>query len=129
MSSLADALPAEIARQINPGWRKNEAGYWAVRDQLLAQYQGRWVGFADGAVVAAGATPLEVFLAIQNSGTHPFVIRVGHEGEPWYRIRRTSFHYGKSYCSCWPQSIPESHSSDACTSVSALSPASPSRNS
>ena len=36
MKSLADALPLEIARYVHPDWRKNEAAYWAVRDQLLA---------------------------------------------------------------------------------------------
>jgi hypothetical protein len=39
MKSLADALPPEIARQIDPAWRKNEAAYWAARDQLLSQYK------------------------------------------------------------------------------------------
>jgi predicted aspartyl protease len=97
MKSLADALPAEIARRIHPDWRKNEAAYWAVRDQLLARYQGQWIGFADGAVIAAASTPLEVLLAVQQSGRHPFVIRVGHENEPWYRIRRASFAYDTSY--------------------------------
>ena len=80
-----------------------EEGFWSkrretnvkssiptMRDQLLGQYQGQWIGFADGTVVAAATTPLEVFLAVQQSGRHPFVVRVGHEGEPWYRIRRTS---------------------------------------
>src|SRR5207302_7000419 len=88
MKSLADALPPEIARQVHPDWRKNEAAYWAVRDQLLGQYQGQWVGFSNGHVIAAAATPLQVFLALKQSGGHPFVIRVGHEAEPWYRIRR-----------------------------------------
>ena len=87
MKSLADALPPEIARQIHPDWRKNEAAYWAVRDQLLGAYQGQWIGFADGTVIAAASTPLEVFLSVKRSGGHPFVIRVGHEEEPWYRIR------------------------------------------
>src|SRR5438270_1777378 len=86
MKSLADALPPDIARQVHPDWRKNEAAYWAVRDQLLGQYRGRWIGFADGAVMADAATPLEVFLAVHHSGRHPFVVRVGHEHEPWYRI-------------------------------------------
>jgi hypothetical protein len=63
MNSLADGLPAEIARQIHPDWRKNEAAYWAVRDQLLGQYQGQWIGFADGVVVASGARPVVVFHA------------------------------------------------------------------
>ena len=65
MKSLADQLPAEIARQIHPDWRKNEAAYSNQRDRLLAQYRGQWVAFADGTVIAAAATPLDVFLAIQ----------------------------------------------------------------
>ena len=52
---------------------------------------------ADGAVIVAATTPLEVFLAVQQSGRHPFVIRVGHEDEPWYRIRRTTFAYDTAY--------------------------------
>src|SRR5438876_9122151 len=97
MKSLADGLPPEIAQQIHPDWSKNEAAYWAVRDQLLRQYRGQWIGFADGAIIVAAPTPLEVFLAVQQSGRHPFVIRVGHEDEPWYRIRRTSFSYDTAY--------------------------------
>jgi hypothetical protein len=97
MKSLADALPPEIARQIHPDWLKNEAAFWTVRDQLLGQYQGRWIGFAGGAVIAAGSTPLEVFLAVRQSGQHPFVVRVGHEDEPWYRIRRAGFPYDTTY--------------------------------
>jgi hypothetical protein len=97
MKSLADALPPEIAQQIHPDWRKNEVAYWSIRDQLLGQYQGQWVGFADGAVIAAASTPLEVFLSVQQSGRHPFVIRVGHEDEPWYRIRHARFAYDTAY--------------------------------
>jgi predicted aspartyl protease len=38
-----------------------------------------------------------VFLAVHQLARHPFVIRVGHEHEPWYRIRRTSFTYDTGY--------------------------------
>jgi Domain of unknown function (DUF6429)/Family of unknown function (DUF5678) len=72
-----------------------------MRDQLLSQYQGQWIAFADGAVIAAAPTPLEVFLAVQQSGRHPFVIRVGHEDEPWYRIRRASVTYGEVIVNSW----------------------------
>ena len=41
MKSLAAVLPPEIAQQIHPDWRKNEAAYWAARDQLLSRYQGQ----------------------------------------------------------------------------------------
>ena len=90
MKSLADALPPEIARHVHPNWRKNEAAYWAVRDQLLSQYQGKWIGFADGAVIASGASPVAVFHAAEAAGRSPFVTCVGREDEP-VRMRRVSF--------------------------------------
>lgn len=96
MKSLADALPPEIARQINPDWRKNEAAYWAVRDQLLSQYQGQWIGFADGHVIVSGTSPVAVFHAAEASGQNPFVTCVGREDEPT-RMRRVSFPYDASY--------------------------------
>jgi hypothetical protein len=88
MKSLADGLPPDIARQLNADWRRNEAAYWSVRDQLLPQYRDQWIGFADGAVLASASRPLDIFVAIQQSGKPAFVTRVGHEDEPWYRIRR-----------------------------------------
>src|SRR5438067_6263288 len=97
MKSLADALPPEIARQVHPDWRKHEQQYWAARDTMVHRYRGQWVACADGAVLVAASTPLEVFLAIQQSALHPFVVRVGHEDEPWYRIRRATFSYDPSY--------------------------------
>src|SRR3989442_118503 len=96
MKSLADALPPEIARQVHPDWRKNEAAYWAVRDQLLGQYQGQWIGFADGTVIASGTSPVAVFHAAEATGRNPFVTCVGREDEP-VRMRRISFAYDASY--------------------------------
>src|SRR5713226_8923401 len=96
MKSLADALPPEIAQQIDPDWRKNEAAYWAVRDQILRQHQDQWIGFADGAVIASGSSPVAVFHAAEESGRHPFVTCVGREDEPC-RMRRASFAYDASY--------------------------------
>lgn len=96
MRSLADALPPEIAQQIDPAWRRNQAGYWAVRDQLLGQYQGQWIGLADDAVVAAGHSPVAVFHAAEATGRSPFVTCVGREGEP-VRMRRTGFSYDDTY--------------------------------
>ena len=37
MTSLADALPPQVAQQIHPHWRKNEAEYWAIRRDLQQQ--------------------------------------------------------------------------------------------
>jgi predicted aspartyl protease len=96
MKSLADQLPPEIARQINPEWRANESAYWAARDRLLAGYQGQWIGFADGTVIASGTSPVAVFHAAEASGRHPFVTCVGREDEPC-RMRRASFPYDATY--------------------------------
>ncbi len=96
MKSIADQLPPEIARQLHPDRRKNEEAYWAVRDQLLGQYQGQWIGFADGKVVASGNSPVAVFHAAEATGLHPFLICVGKEDEPC-RIRRATFPYDATY--------------------------------
>jgi hypothetical protein len=96
MKSIADQLPPEIARQIHPDRRKNEADYWAIRDQLLDQYRNLWIGFADGRVVASGTSPVTVFQAAEATGLHPFFICVGREDEPC-RIRRAAFPYDSGY--------------------------------
>lgn len=96
MKSIADQLPPEIAQQIHPDRRKNEAAYWAVRAQLLDQYRGQWIGFADGKVIASGSSPVTVFHAAEATGLHPFFICVGREEEPC-RIRRAPFPYDASY--------------------------------
>ena len=96
MKSIADQLPPEIARQIHPDRRKNEAAYWAARDQLLDQYRGQWIGFADGNVIASGTSPVTVFHAAETTGLHPFFICVGREEEAC-RIRRATFPYDASY--------------------------------
>jgi hypothetical protein len=96
MRSLADNLPREIAEQVHPDWRKNEAEYWRVRHQLLGQYEDQWIGFADGAVIASGKSPVAVFHAAEATGRNPFVTCVGHENEPT-RMRRVSFAYDSAY--------------------------------
>jgi Family of unknown function (DUF5678) len=96
MKPIADQLPPEIAQQIHPDRRKNEEDYWVVRDQLLEQYQGQWIGFADGKVIASGSSPVAVFHAAEASGLHPFIICVGKEDQP-SRIRRAAFPYDTSY--------------------------------
>src|SRR5260370_31794858 len=90
MTSLADPLPPEIARQVHPDWRKNEAAYWAVRDQLLAQYQGQWIAFAGSKVIAARTRPVLGFHKPHEASQHPYILSVGREEEP-YRLPRAGF--------------------------------------
>lgn len=96
MKSIVDQLPPEIAAQIHPDRRKNEADYWVARDRLVEKYRGQWIGFADGTVIASGSSPVAVFHEAEASGRHPFIICVGKEEEPC-RIRRVSFPYDGQY--------------------------------
>lgn len=96
MTSLADGLPPEIAAALPPEWRANEIAYWSARPELLAEFSGLWVAFADGAVIAAGPNDIEVLHAATASGRHPFLTRVGAEDEPC-RMRRAVFAYDRSY--------------------------------
>jgi hypothetical protein len=81
MKSLADGLPPDLARQVHTDWRKNEAAYWAIRDQLLDQYRGHWIAFADGKVVGAGERPVIVSHAAKGLALHAFVTCVGYEDQ------------------------------------------------
>ncbi len=96
MKSLAEGLPPEIAQQIHPDWRKNEADYWVARDTLFARYRNQWIAFANGTVIAFGTSPVEVFHDVQQSGQHPYVTCVGREHEPC-RMRRAVFAYDQTY--------------------------------
>lgn len=96
MTSLSAGLPAEIAAALPPEWRANEAAYWAARPGLLNTHRGLWVAFADGAVIAAGPSAVEILHTAAASGHHPFVARVGAETEPC-RMRRASFPYNTAY--------------------------------
>ena len=96
MTSAIDALPPEIAKLINPRWRQNELEYWRQRDQLLAHFKDRWIGFADGKVISEGKSAVAVFHEAMQQGGHPFVICVGHEDEP-ARIRTSTFAYDSNY--------------------------------
>lgn len=90
MKRIADQLPPEMARQLHPDRRKNEARYWTARDQLLDQYRDQWIGFADGMVIASGSSPVTTFHEAEASGRHPYFTCVGRELDSC-RIRRSTF--------------------------------------
>ncbi len=97
--ALFPALLTILGKDLDTGRDRGmgaEAAYWAVRDHLLGQYQGQWIAFADGAVIAACKTSLEVLHTPGVVERHPFVICVGREDEP-YRIRRATFAYDSTY--------------------------------
>ncbi len=105
MTSIVDMLPPDVAKLLHPDRRKNEADYWAVRDQLVRQYDGQWIGFANGAIIASGSSPVAVLHEAESSGLYPFLTCVGREQEPC-RIRRTAFGYDTAYVG---EALPQVH--------------------
>jgi hypothetical protein len=90
MQSLINGLPSDVAQKIHPDWQRNEAEYWANRAELLTQYRNQWIGYANGHVIASGASPVDVLHTAQQSDLHPFVTCVGRENEP-SQMRQTSY--------------------------------------
>lgn len=68
-----------------------------ARRELLSRYQGQWIGFADGVVIASGTSPVAVFHAAEATRRNPFVTCVGREDEP-VRMRRVSFSSQRPWC-------------------------------
>jgi hypothetical protein len=87
--SLFAGLTPVIAKRVHPDWQKNETDYRAQRDTLPIRFADKWIGFAEGTVIASGTSPVEVFHTVPSSGKHPFVTCVGHETDP-NRMRRAS---------------------------------------
>src|SRR5438105_1469915 len=56
MKSLADGLPPDVARQVHPDWRKNEAAPWADCQQLQLNPAQGVPGQMSGVVGGSAAT-------------------------------------------------------------------------
>lgn len=96
MKYLFEQLPPDIAAQLHPDRKANEIAYWAAREELRAQYEGEWVGFADGRVVASGRIPVDVIHDGEQTGLYPFYICVGKEDQPC-KIRRATIANDTNY--------------------------------
>jgi hypothetical protein len=90
MRSLADGLPPDVLADIPKEWFDNEREYWKVQPEILADFNGQWIAFADGLVIASGPIPVDVYHAAAASKRHPYMARVGAEYEPT-RMRRVTF--------------------------------------
>jgi hypothetical protein len=96
MKRILDRLPPDVASRVHPDWKRNEESYWARRETLLRQYEGKWIGFADDTVIASGDRPVQVLHAAQRTGRHPFVTCVGREDTP-QKMRRSIYSYDTTY--------------------------------
>jgi predicted aspartyl protease len=90
-------LTADQQSRLHADFLANEQAYLQMRDELLAQYRGKWVAVADGKVLADGENVLEVMETASTSGGHPYIALVGAENEAIFRVRRAEFAYDQTY--------------------------------
>jgi hypothetical protein len=86
--------PREIVDQ---GFERDRRDYWAMRDELLAKYSGKWVAVHKGRVMAAGDDPLSIMEQALAEDGYAYTNKVGDEDKIVVRQRRVSFPYDDTY--------------------------------
>ena len=82
---------------IDQGFERDRQDYWAMRDELLAKYPGKWVAVHKGRVVAVGDDPLSLMDQALAEDGYAYTNKVGEEDRIVSRQRRVSFPYDATY--------------------------------
>jgi hypothetical protein len=82
---------------VEQGFARDKQDYWAMREELLAKYAGRWVAVHQGHVVAVGNDPLSIMEQALAEDGYAYVNKVGGEDDIVIRQRRRSFGYDETY--------------------------------
>jgi hypothetical protein len=80
--------PRDIVEQ---GFEQDRQDYWAMREELLAKYPGKWVAVHKGRVVAVGDDPLSLMDHALAEDGYAYTNKVGAEDKIVIRQRRVSF--------------------------------------
>lgn len=82
---------------IEKGFEQDRLDYWAMRDELLAKYSGKWVAVHKGRVVAVADEPLSIMEQALAEDGYAYTNKVGEEDKIVIRQRRVSFPYDDTY--------------------------------
>ena len=82
---------------VDQGFEQDRQDYWAIRDELLAKYSGKWVAVHKGRVVAVGDDPLSIMEQALAEDGYAYTNKVGDEDRIVIRQRRISFPYDNTY--------------------------------
>jgi hypothetical protein len=72
---------------VEKGFEQDRLDYWAMRDELLAKYAGKWVAVHKGSVVAVGDEPLAIMDQALASDGYAYTNKVGEEDKIVIRQR------------------------------------------
>jgi hypothetical protein len=64
---------------IQTSFDQDRRDYWAMREQLLASYRGKWVAVHKGRVVAVGDDPLSIMETALAEDGYAYANKVGEE--------------------------------------------------
>ena len=82
---------------VEKGFEQDRLDYWAMRDELLAKYAGKWVAVHKGRVLAVADEPLSIMEQALAEDGYAYTNKVGDEDKIVIRQRRVSFRYDDSY--------------------------------
>jgi hypothetical protein len=77
--------PREVVEQ---GFERDRQAYWAMRDELLAMYTGKWVAVHKGRVTAVGDDPLSIMEQALAEDGYAYTNKVGEEDKIVVKQRR-----------------------------------------
>ena len=73
-------------------FKQDEQDYWQRRNNLLSDYEGKWIAFHNKEVIASGKNVYEVtLLALQKSNSCVYITKVGEEDKLMVKVRRKEF--------------------------------------
>ena len=79
-------------------FKRDEQDYWQRRNNLLSDYEGKWIAFHNKEIIASGDSIYEVtFLALQKSNSCAYITKVGEEDKLMVKVRRQEFGYNLNY--------------------------------
>jgi hypothetical protein len=72
---------------VENGFEEDRQDYWAMRDELLAKYPGKWVAVHKGRVVAVADEPLSIMEQALVEDGYAYTNKVGDEDKIVIRQR------------------------------------------
>jgi hypothetical protein len=82
---------------VEKGFEQDRLDYWAMRDELLAKYAGKWVDVHNGRVLAVADEPVSIMEQALAEDGYAYTNKVGDEDKIVVRQRRLSFRYDDAY--------------------------------